>query len=372
MSVLLTLCHPITVAFFVITIGLCIGKVKICGISLDLAAVLIVAVTAGYFISLTNGVAVTEQLNSYMKMFSTLGTSLFVSVIGITAGYSLNTKSDGKLSSAVVGMSMIISAFAVMWIISKIDIGVSYSNLLGVLCGALTTTPGLSAVCEKSGVVPEEASLGYGSAYLFGVIFTVLTVQIITRKADAVNKAETCAKPKPQNKAIFGGLLQISTVIVLGRVLGELTVPYINFSLGNSGGMLCSGIFIGGLIGKHLKSYCILKEQQSIVRNLGLILFFVGNGIPAGMQINNNFSALSILIGILLTVIPITVGWFICKVILRKSNKDTAAIISGGMTSTPAIGVLNSKTDVAYDKYSFSYVGALITIILLLNLEYLK
>ncbi len=173
--------HPITIAFLVIAIGLCIGKIKVCGVSLDLAAVLIVAVAVGYLFSLTNGVAVTEQLNSYMKMFFTLGTSLFVSVIGITAGYSLNIKSNGKLFSAVVGMLMIVSAFVGMWIISRIDIGISYSNLSGVLCGALTTTPGLSAVCEKSGIVPEEASLGYGSAYLFGVIFTVLTVQIITR-----------------------------------------------------------------------------------------------------------------------------------------------------------------------------------------------
>lgn len=368
MSLITTLCHPITVAFLVIAIGLCIGKIKACGISLDLAAVLIVAVVAGYLFSLTTAIVDTEQLNSYMKMFSMLGTSLFVSVIGIAAGYSLNTKSNGKLSSAVLGMLMVVSAFAGMWIISSIDIGISYSNLLGVLCGALTTTPGLSAICEKSDIVPEEASLGYGSAYLFGVIFTVLTVQIITRKADAVANTKSCVESKSQSKVIFGGLLQISAVIVLGRLIGELTVPYINFSLGNSGGILCSGILIGYLISKYLKGHCILKGQQSIIRNLGLVLFFVGNGIPAGMQIKNNFSVVSVLVGIVLTVLPIAVGWFICKVILRKSNTDIAAIISGGMTSTPAIGVLSSKTDVSYDKYSFSYVGALVAVILLFNI----
>lgn len=367
MSLITTFCHPITVAFLVIAIGLCVGKIKVCGILLDLAAVLIVAVAAGYLLSLTITITDIEQLNSYMKMFSTLGTSLFVSVIGITAGYSLNTKSEGKLSSAIVGMLMIVSAFAGMWIVSNFDSGISYSNLLGVLCGSLTTTPGLSAVCEKSGVISEEASLGYGSVYLLGAIFTVLTIQIITRKADGITKVKTCDKLKLQNKAIFGGLLQISTVIVLGRLLGELSVPYINFSLGNSGGMLCSGILIGYLIGKHFKSHCILKGHQSIIRNLGLVLFFVGNGIPAGMQIKNNFSVVSILVGIILTVIPIAVGWFVCKVILRKSNTDTASIISGGMTSTPAIGVLSSKEDVPYDKYSFAYAGALISIILLFN-----
>lgn len=228
----------------------------------------------------------------------------------------------------------------------------------------MTTTPGLSAVCEKNGIIPEEASIGYGSSYLFGVIFTVLTVQILTRK-ETVAAITQISKVKDTSKAMFGGLLQISTVIVMGRLLGGITLPVINFSFGNSGGILYAGIAIGYIVGKFLKERCIPKELQSIIRNLGLLLFFIGNGIPAGIQIKRNFSVIAILIGIILTVIPIAVGLFICKVILRKSNVDTATIIAGGMTSTPAIGVLSAENDVSYDKYSLAYAGALIVTIIL-------
>lgn len=363
MSLITTLYHPITVAFLVIAIGLCIGKIRICGISLDLAAVLIVAVAIGWLLNAVNCISDVERLDSYMKMFSSLGTALFVSTVGISAGYSLNIKSTGKLFSVAVGAFMIGTAFLTMTIISKINTGISHSNLLGVLCGALTTTPGLSAVCERAGVASAEASLGYGSAYLFGVICTVLTVQILTRKEAAMTKKDLSFKDKVSNKAMFGGLLQISSVIVFGRLLGDITIPFINFSLGKSGGILCSGIVIGYLVGRLLKERSISKEQQGIIRNLGLVLFFVGNGIPAGMQIKNNFSVVTIFVGIVLTLLPIMAGLFICKVLLRKSNMDTATIIAGGMTSTPAIGVLSTKTEVLYDKYSFAYAGALLTII---------
>lgn len=365
MSLIATLCHPITIAFLVISIGIFIGKIKIFNISLDLAAVLIAAVAVGYLLNTVNGILDVEQMDSYMKMFSSIGTTLFVSTVGITAGYSLNAKTTGKLSATVVGVIMIVSSFFVMRFISKVDIGVSYSNLLGVLCGALTTTPGLSAVCEQSNVISAEASLGYGSAYLFGVICTVLTVQILTKKEKVIKKINISNESKVPNKAMPCGLLQISSVIVFGRLLGNIIIPFINFSLGNSGGILCAGIVIGYFVEKFLKEQCILKEEQAIVKNLGLVLFFVGNGIPAGIQIKNSLSVASIFVGVVLTFVPIIVGWFICKVILRKSNIDTAVIISGGMTSTPAIGVLSSKYDISYDKYSFAYVGALTTIVLL-------
>lgn len=367
MSLIAMFCHPITISFLVIAIGLCLGKVKVGGIGLDLASVLIVAVVAGCLLSRINGISNIDQMNSYMKMLSSLGTSLFVSAIGISAGYSLNTKAGGKLYSAALGMLMVLSAFIIMKIISIFEIDITYSNLLGVLCGSLTTTPGLSAVCEKNDIASEEASLGYGSSYLFGVICTVLAVQILTKKETVSKKAEKDIESNATSHALFGGLFQISTTIVLGRLLGCIKTPYIHFSLGNSGGILCTGIVIGYFVAKHLKKHCILKDQQSIIRNLGLILFFVGNGIPAGMQINRNYSPMAILIGIVLTVIPIATGWFVCRVILRKSNIDIASIIAGGMTSTPAISILSAKSTVSYDKYSFAYVGALIATIILLN-----
>lgn len=52
MQFLSSLISPITSAFFVIIIGYYIGRIKIHWFSLDLAGILIVAVAAGYLISL--------------------------------------------------------------------------------------------------------------------------------------------------------------------------------------------------------------------------------------------------------------------------------------------------------------------------------
>lgn len=209
--------------------------------------------------------------------------------------------------------------------------------------------------------------MGYGSAYLFGVIFTVLTVQIITRNEDARTLNHDTISDQVPSKAIFKGLFQISLTIVLGSLIGGFTIPGICLSLGSSGGMLLSGVMIGAVVGRWFGNRYILKVIQTSVRDLGLALFFVGNGISAGMQLNDGFTLKAILIGMVLTVIPILTGWAICRIILKKSKTDTAAIISGGMTSTPAIGVLASKGVASYGQYSYSYAGALLTVVLLIR-----
>lgn len=371
MNVCSFILSPILLTFFVIAAGLCIGKLKLFHISLDLAAVLLVAVAVGYVIDIMYSANIaTEQMpqiRTYMKMFSSLGTSLFVSVIGLTTGYSINSRNRDKIAATIIGMLMVASACITMWIILQFDCNISKSNLFGILCGALTTTPGLSVVYEKKGMILEEVTLGYGSAYLFGVIFTVLTVQIITRSGHDKPQKRSTASEKAPGKAIFGGLLQTSLTIILGNLIGGFTIPGINFSLGNSGGMLFSGIIIGAIVGSCFCNRYISKEIQTIMRNLGLVLFFVGNGIPAGMQLKDGFTLKAILFGMILTIIPILTGWSICRIILKKSRMDTAAIISGGMTSTPAIGVLASKGQVPYGGYSFSYTGALLMIVLLIR-----
>ena len=44
--------------------------------------------------------------------------------------------------------------------------------------------------------------------------------------------------------------------------------------------------------------------------------------------------------GIIVTTVPVLIGYIICKAICGKTNCGTANIISGRMTSTPAIGML--------------------------------
>ena len=357
------------IIFFVIIVGYFIGHIKIFGIGLDLAGVLITAVAVGYVIALSEsviGYTVSFGLQSNMKIISSLGTALFVSVIGITTGYSLNIRGFKDLKAALIGALMVVSAYILVRIILLFDKQISISNLLGCFCGALTTTPGLSAVCENKNIIAEEAVLGYGSTYIFGVIFTVLFVQKITKKREnSFNSAKKDNELEPHSSD-FNSVLQIGVAVLIGRLIGAL--EFFGFSIGDSGGMLCAGIIIGVIIKKLLPTMCVRANSFKLLRSLGLVLFFAGTGITSGMQLSVGINIKTVLYGILMTVIPIVVGWALYKVMFSKNTDSMPTVIAGGMTSTPAVGVIIQKNNgITLSKYSLAYAGALITVILLVR-----
>lgn len=367
MAVLNTLLSPISISFIVIIIGYYIGRIKIFEVSLDLSGVLIVAVFTGYVLSIiTSFETVTDisEYESHMKFFSAFGTALFVSSIGLSNGSIFSCRRWNDCKSALIGSLMIFSAFATMRIISVVDNGISVSKLVGSLCGALSTTPGMSAACESENLVSEEITLGYGCTYLFGVLATVLFTQITTRKTK-MDIESSCVKAECyDNNSALSGLIQISSTIILGRLIGAIEI--FDFSLGNSGGMLCSGITIGLFVKQVLPQKSLSTEKSKPFRDMGLALFFVGNGISSGMQVYSQFDVKMVLYGGLMTIIPITVGLLLYKIFFKNGNP--AVVIAGGMTSTPAISVIIQKIpSMQLNNYSLSYISALMTTIFLIR-----
>lgn len=105
------------------------------------------------------------------------------------------------------------------------------------------------------------------------------------------------------------------------------------------------GLFLG-----HIKIY----------RNFGLMLFFVGNGISAGENLNMLSDVKWFAYGALITVSCIFVGNVWGCFIFKKNTVARLSVIAGGMTSTPAYGVIIRKTEnIDITVYSFTYLGAL-------------
>ncbi len=366
MTVLDSLLSPISIAFAVIILGYYLGRMKVFGVSLDLAGVLIMAVVAGWILNVVDPIneVLTSEYQANMKFFSSFGTALFVSVIGITTGYSLDMKRWKDMKAALIGFLMVISAFTTMELIFVLDTEISFSKLLGSLCGALTTTPGLSAASESKNIVAEEATLGFGCAYPFGVVATVLFVQITTRKSTETLEDKIQTEKSSPNKAALGGLVQIGCAVWIGRLIGNIRM--LDFSLGNSGGILCVGIVIGLIVKTVFSEKMASPKALSYFRNLGLVLFFVGNGISAGMQLCSGLEVKTVLYGAIMTIIPIFVGALLYKRMF--SDGLSVSVVAGGMTSTPAIGVLMQKgCSVQLSRYSLAYVGALLTVIILVR-----
>lgn len=368
MNVLSNLLSPISIAFSVIILGYYIGRIRVLGVSLGLSGVLILAVFVGWMLSVIQPInyvlnATTFQAN--MKFFSLFGTALFVSVIGVTTGYSIDMRNWKDLKAMLIGSVMVASAFVIMKTILFLDKDTSFSELLGSLCGALTTTPGLSAASELKNVITEKATLGYGSSYLFGVVATVLFVQITTKKINGF--CEEKIQGENNSSAALGGLIQIGVSVLFGQLIGGVKI--FGFSLGNSGGILCIGIALGLIIKKYFSKKIASTKILGHFRNMGLVLFFVGNGIPAGMQLYIGFEVKTVLYGAVMTTVSIFVGALLYKLIFKHGL--SATVVAGGMTSTPAIGVLMQKRcNVKLSRYSLAYVGALITIIILIRLSF--
>lgn len=152
--------------FLILTVGYLVGKISVKGISLDVSAVIFVALVFGHY-----GVTLP-------KIIQDIGLVLFIFTIGIQAGpgFFEALKNHGiklaSLSAILVFTAGIIGIGAhYIW---DLDMGV----VAGLLAGALTSTPGLASATDQFGDIP---SIGYGIAYPFGVIGVILFLRILPK-----------------------------------------------------------------------------------------------------------------------------------------------------------------------------------------------
>ena len=93
-----------------------------------------------------------------------------------------------------------------------------------------------------------------------------------------------------------------------------------------------------GRIGK----ISIMPSQSTLklFRELGLVLFLVGAGIPGGAEFVAEFHVWYFVYGVIMTIVPMIVGFLFARYILKINVLNTLGSITGGMTSTPALGTL--------------------------------
>ncbi|WP_194766887.1 aspartate:alanine exchanger family transporter [Tamlana sp. I1] len=203
------------VLFLIIAIGFIIGRIKIKGISLDVSAVIFVALIFGHY-----GVQVPKD-------FQYIGLVLFIFTIGIQAGPSFfeSFKKNGRelaaLAAILIGSSGVL-AFVVFYFF-----GVDKNLVIGLLNGALTSTPGLAAAIDATD--SPLASIGYGIGYPFGVIGVILFVSFLPRILK-VNLKDEEKKYKDEVSAGYPEIYRKHFVVenenVIGKTLGQLNVRF--------------------------------------------------------------------------------------------------------------------------------------------------
>ncbi len=385
--------------FAIIFIGYLIGKINIKGVSLGTAAIFIVALVFGHFKGVTIGYSGHEgciagwvdslkTVDTYFKIIQNIGLVLFVTSVGLIAGptFFKNLKKNAK-SYILLGLLIILSGSIVTALITILVPNMTSAMSVGLMSGSLTSTPAFAAAqgALENSEYYGEIAVGHAVAYPFGVIGVVLFVQIIPRilKVNMEHERSLLAPvgdfesekganvPKLFDLDKFGCGAFALTVMV-GLLLGSITIPLpggSSFSLGATGGPLIMGLIFGhfGHIGRL--SLKVKEHLLSIFQEFGLVLFLIGAGIDGGAAFVDTlkvYGGMLFVWGALITLVPLLVGFFFAKYVLKLSLLNNLGSITGGMTSTPALGALIQSTGTSNvaSAYAATYPIALVTVVL--------
>ncbi len=188
--------------FGIAAVGYLLGRITIKGISLGTAGVFVIALIYGAFSGTHfNSKFVIEEINyasQALKIIENLGLVFFVTSVGFIAGpnFFKNMKHNFKsyvLLGVVIILSGGITAVLCLLVGRAIEAGQPgydpnqlTAMISGLLAGSLTSTPAFSATKEAVAAQYQDAvTVGYGIAYLFGVIGVVLFVQLMPRVVHA-------------------------------------------------------------------------------------------------------------------------------------------------------------------------------------------
>lgn len=374
--------------FVIAALGYILGRFTIKGVNLGTAGVFIIALLYGCFFYPTLSAEMSQSDISYvtnaLKIVENMGLILFVTSVGFIAGPGFfgNFKKNFK-SYVALGLLIIIAGGLAC--VACILIGRNFTDLtnseftammVGLLAGSLTSTPAFSAA---KGTVAAElesiVSVGYGIAYLFGVIGVVLFVQLIPKilKVDMEEERGKliAAGSSVSKKSVEGliqmddfGLMPFSLAVVLGLIVG--CFKFGNFSLTTTGGCLLVSLVFGhfGRIGK----VNVMPDGKTlkVFREFGLMLFLIGAGVSGGAKFVEYFDPIYFLYGAIMTIVPMIIGFLFAKYVLKISLLNNLGSITGGMTSTPALGTLIhvAKTEDVAAAYAATYPIALISVVL--------
>ena len=168
---------------FVIFTGIYLGKIKFFGVSLEVTFVLFVGILLGHF-----GYEADGNVLHFLREF---GLILFIFSIGMQVGPGFfSSFKEGGIQMNMLAMIAIALnvgiTITIYFLQGGADGETSISQMVGIMSGAVTNTPGLGAaqqtflqVNPDGYDVSQQMSMGYAAAYPLGVIGIILTMILL-------------------------------------------------------------------------------------------------------------------------------------------------------------------------------------------------
>ena len=173
-----TMVQAVIIISLVSALGLYLGRIKIFGISLGITFVFFAGILAGHL-----GIVVNKDMLYFAQSF---GLILFVYALGLQVGPGFfSSLKKGGVAMNMMGLGVILLGL-VMTVGLHWTTGISLSNMVGLLCGAVTNTPALGAAQQAllqidptntRGVT--DMALACAVAYPLGVVGVILAIIIL-------------------------------------------------------------------------------------------------------------------------------------------------------------------------------------------------
>ena len=269
-----SIAHIVLLYSIVISLGVLLGRVKIFGVSLGVTFILFVGILMGHF-----GFNGNLEIINFVQDF---GLILFVFCIGLQVGPSFfSSFKKGGISMNIMSIVTIllnIIVMVVLWLclFDKEDLPM----MVGVLCGAVTNTPGLGAANEalsQVGYSGAQIANGYACAYplgVVGIIGATILIRFLCRikldkEKEALSQEEAANQPGKPHRMY---------VEVTNPALEGITIKRLR-ELSNRD-FVCSRINQNGIVnipnkdtvlhlGDHLLIVCACDETEAIITFIG-------------------------------------------------------------------------------------------------------
>ena len=388
--------------FIIIFIGYGLGRITIKGVDLGTAGVFIIALIFGCLfykdlqgqLKVSDAATPADFTKDALKELENVGLILFVTTVGFIAGPKFfsnikkNFKSYVVLGAVIIFSGAIVASLCILFgrMTGEEDTHRLTAMVVGLFSGAMTSTPAFSAAKATVEAGYEDiVSVGYGISYIYGVIGVVLFVQLIPKLTHADMQQElkklSAVEAGSEKRRVPGKLIELDAFgiapfalcAVIGILIGMIKVPLstkglsgTTFSLTTTGGCLLTALVFGhfGHIGKL--NITPPTSMLKVFREFGLVLFLIGAGVSGGAKFVENFQVIYFVYGFFITTLSMFVGYLFATKVLKLNLLNSLSAITGGMTSTPALGTLIAvaKSEEVASAYAATYPFALICVVL--------
>lgn len=269
-----SIAHIVLLYSFVIAVGVLLGKIKFFGVSLGVTFVFFTGIVCGHF-----GLTGNTQILTFLQDF---GLILFVFCIGLQVGPSFfSSFKKGGIAMNLVAMGIVaLNIVVAVALYYGLNGRIELPMMVGILCGAVTNTPGLGAANEALSQLNyngPQIAMGYACAYplgVLGIIGSIIAIRYICR-INLKKEEEDIAKEEAANPHLTPRMMHLE---VHNEALAGKTLLQVRDFMGRD--FVCSRILQNGHVsipnrdtvfhlGDQLFVVCAEDDAEAIIAFIG-------------------------------------------------------------------------------------------------------